>query len=85
MNVRLTGKLQDFVKRRTDSDRGVFSSASEYIRDLIRHDFEKEECRKWTALKEEVAAGLEADESEFIATDASGIIVEAKRRKAASE
>ena len=66
VNVRLTDKLQDFVKLKTDSDQAVYTSASEYIRDLIRHDFEREERRKWSVLKSEISAGIEAKEPESL-------------------
>ncbi len=82
VNVRLTDKLQDFVSLKTDSDQAVFTSASEYIRDLIRHDMEREESRKGSALKTETSAGVEADESEILATYAAETIPESKRCKA---
>lgn len=82
LNVRLTGRLQKFVKLKSDPEQGLFSSASEYIRDLIRHDYEQEESRKWHALEQELSAGLAAEESEFLISDASSIIAEAKRRRA---
>ncbi|MCS1410572.1 MAG: hypothetical protein M2R45_03767 [Verrucomicrobia subdivision 3 bacterium] len=43
INVRLPGRLQEFVKLKSDPKLGSFSSASEYIRDLIRHNYEAEE------------------------------------------
>ena len=82
INVRLPGKLQEFVKRKSDPDHGFFSSASEYIRDLVRHDFEIDERRKWDALKQELGPGQVAEESEFRPVSAEQVIAEAKRRKA---
>ena len=38
VNVRLTGPLQEFVRQKSDPEKGLFSSASEYIRDLIGQD-----------------------------------------------
>ncbi len=83
VNVRLTGKLRKYVKMKSDPDQGFFNSASEYIRDLVRHDFEENESLKWKFLREELATGLRTDESEFAEVDASQIIAEAKKRKAA--
>ncbi len=84
VNVRLSGKLQDFVKLKSDPEHGTYGSASEYIRDLIRHDYEKEEARKWAWLKEELSAGMAADESEFVELDIQGILAEAKQRRTKS-
>ena len=53
----------------------------EYIRDLVRRDYEREEQRKWLWLRQELTAGTEAPESRFIALDADTIIAEAKRRR----
>jgi Arc/MetJ-type ribon-helix-helix transcriptional regulator len=40
LNVRLSGPLADHVNRQVDSD--LYSSHSEYIRDLVRRDMESE-------------------------------------------
>ncbi len=39
MNLSLTDELLDFVKGRT-GDAGLYSTPSEYLRDLIRRDME---------------------------------------------
>jgi antitoxin ParD1/3/4 len=39
MNLSLTDELRDFVKSRT-GDAGLYSTPSEYLRDLIRRDME---------------------------------------------
>ena len=39
LNVSLPDKLRDYIKIRVES--GEFQSASDYVRDLIRHDKEK--------------------------------------------
>lgn len=81
VNVRLTGPLQEFVRRKSDPEKGLFSSASEYIRDLIRHDYDREQALKWEALEQELAPGLAADKSEFVPLDADAILAEARQRK----
>ncbi len=78
INVRLPGRLQDFVKEKSDPVHGSFSSASEYIRDLIRHDYEAEQSRKWSALRNEISQGMAASENEFDLVEAKDIIKEAK-------
>jgi antitoxin ParD1/3/4 len=82
VNVRFTGELQRFIQERT-GDTGVYASASEYIRDLVRHDYEREEQRKWLWLRHELKAGLEASESEFETLDIDNLIGEARSRRAA--
>lgn len=85
INVRLTGPLRKFVEQRSGPD-GVYGSASEYIRDLIRHDFEAEEERRWKKLEEELRAGMEAGEDEFELFDPEQFLAEmhAKRAKRAN-
>jgi antitoxin ParD1/3/4 len=39
LNLSLTDELREFVDSRT-GDRGVYSTPSEYLRDLIRRDME---------------------------------------------
>ncbi|MCF6313160.1 MAG: hypothetical protein L3J39_11980 [Verrucomicrobiales bacterium] len=82
INVRLTGKLHDYVKMKSDPEQGFFSSASEYIRDLVRHDFDSDEAQKWQAIGQRLTVGMNAEPSEFIETDAQQIIAQAKKRKA---
>lgn len=80
VNVRFTGELQRFLQSRI-SDTGLYGSTSEYIRDLVRRDYEREEQRKWASLRQELKPGIEATEAEFIPLDANSIIAEAKTRK----
>jgi len=80
INVRLPGRLQEFVREKSDPKRGAFSSASEYIRDLIRHDYEAEEERRWANLRQEMAEGMAARPEEFESVSASDIIAEARGR-----
>lgn len=82
VNVRFAGELQKFIRDRV-GESGLYSSTSEYLRDLVRRDYEREEQRKWSRLRSELKAGLEASESEFITLDAGKIIKEAKARRKA--
>lgn len=47
VNVRITGKLRRFIEEQT-SPNGLYESASEYVRDLIRRDYQRLEERKWS-------------------------------------
>jgi len=80
VNVRFAGELQRFLQSRI-GDSGLYGSASEYIRDLVRRDYEQEEKRKWTQLRQELRPGVEAAESEFVPLNADRIIAEARARK----
>ena len=80
INVRFAGTLQQFIHQRVNGS-GLYSSASEYIRDLVRRDYDKEEERKAEWLREQLRAGLIADASEFIPLNADEILQKAKKRK----
>lgn len=82
VNVRFAGELQRFIQSKTEKS-GLYGSASEYIRDLVRRDYEAEEKRKWAWLREELKPGVDAPESEFAALDTEAILAEAKSLKAA--
>jgi antitoxin ParD1/3/4 len=58
MNVALPKSMKVFVQTQV-ADRG-YSSASEYIRDLIRADHDQ---RAWTALEAEILKGLKSGKS----------------------
>lgn len=77
LTVRLSGPLRRFIDKRS-GENGLYENASEYLRDLVRRDFEKEEARKWSALIEELKPALAADESEYVPFDAEAIISQAQ-------
>ncbi len=81
VNVRFAGELQKFIQTKVQNA-GLYSSASEYIRDLVRRDYEQEEKRKWIWLRQELGAGATAAESEFRPLSADAVIAKAKSRKA---
>lgn len=80
VNVRFAGELQRFIQDRTGAS-GLYASASEYIRDLVRRDYERVEGRKWLSLRQELNAGAEAPESEFEPLHAASVLAQAKARK----
>ena len=81
VNVRITGKLRRFVEEQASSN-GLYESASEYVRDLIRRDYKRQEERKWSWLMDQLRSGMEADGSEFVPLDPEDIIKAAKKEKA---
>jgi antitoxin ParD1/3/4 len=83
INVRFAGPLQNFIRQRVGPS-GLYQSASEYIRDLVRRDYEREEENRGEALYEELRSGAGAPLSEFVALDVEAVIREAKKRRVAS-
>lgn len=83
INVRFAGALQQFIQDRVGPS-GLYSSASEYIGDLVRRDFERDEERKWSALRDELKEGIEADESQFVPLNAKTVLAKAKARRKAN-
>ena len=81
VNVRITGKLRRFIQEQA-SPNGLYESASEYVRDLIRRDYQRQEERKWIWLMDQLRPGMEANESEFVPLDPEEIIKAAKKEKA---
>jgi antitoxin ParD1/3/4 len=81
VNVRITGRLRRFIEEQA-SPIGLYESASEYVRDLIRRDYQQQEERKWSWLMDQLRPGLEADESEFVPLDPKEILKAAKKEKA---
>lgn len=81
VNVRITGKLKRFIEEQVSSN-GLYESTSEYVRDLIRRDYQRQEERKWNWLMDQLRPGMEADESEFVPLDPEEIIKAAKNEKA---
>ncbi|NBV86704.1 MAG: type II toxin-antitoxin system ParD family antitoxin [Verrucomicrobia bacterium] len=80
VNVRFAGELQRFIQNRVGVS-GTYASASEYIRDLVRRDYEQEEARKAIWLRQELKPGLEAKDSKFAELNADNLISEAKARR----
>jgi antitoxin ParD1/3/4 len=81
VNVRITGKLRRFIEEQAGPN-GIYESASEYVRDLIRRDYQRQEERKWSWLMDQLRPGMEADEREFVPLDPEEIIKAAKKEKA---
>ncbi len=80
INVRLPERLRHFIKEQTSGD-GIYDSTSEYIRDLIRRDYERLENIKWQKLESILRPGLDASEDDFAAVARQDVIRAAKARK----
>jgi antitoxin ParD1/3/4 len=80
MNISLPDLLKDFVDKQITL--GRYSSASEYVRELIREDEKRKANRRFEAL---LLEGIESEESSMTPQDWADIRKEAmariKRRK----
>ncbi len=79
VNVRLSGLLRKFAEEKIGPN-GLFANMSEYIRHLIRNDFEREEANRAAWLREQLQPGMNADDSEFTEIDREKILADAKAR-----
>lgn len=77
ISLRLSGPLRSFVEDRA-GENGLYDSPDEYLRDLVRRDFEAEENRRWARLHGELEAGMIASESDFTTLVMDSVISEAK-------
>ena len=80
VNVRLSGALRRFIEERSGPN-GLYESASEYIRDLIRRDYNREEQKRWGWLVNELKSGMTAEEGVFVDFDPEQMIAEARSEK----
>ena len=83
VNVRFKGELKHFIDSRVDDSAGLYNSTSEYIRDLVRRDYEAEEARKWAWLRSELREGADADPSQFKPLRAESVIKKARKQRRA--
>jgi Arc/MetJ-type ribon-helix-helix transcriptional regulator len=82
INVTFVGPLERFIQKRTGPG-GTYQSASEYIRDLVRHDYERELESQDEGLYQVLKEGAEAPLSDFVPLDIESAIQEGKARRAA--
>ena len=82
VNVRITGRLLDFVREQAGSV-GMYENSSEYVRDLIRRDYERQKAEAWDWLSNELTPGMSADKSEFVPLNAGKIKMEGREIAAA--
>lgn len=80
INVRFSGELQKFIRKKV-ADTGLYHSTSEYIRDLVRRDYEEEERRKWVDFRRDLQPGIEAKETEFVELNSKEILAEARKSR----
>lgn len=71
LNVRISGSLKDYVSEEIRT--GAYENLSEYVRDLIRRDKDRQEEAAFAKLKAELQKAFSAPESEFEAVTADHI------------
>jgi putative addiction module CopG family antidote len=79
VNVRLSGSLKEFLDDQI-APKGLYESASEYVRTLIREDYERIEARRWSRLVSELKPGVSAAPSEFHEVSARDVINRCRER-----
>ena len=83
LNVSLPDKLSKYA-REIVSTAGIYTSVDEYVRDLIRRDFERSQTQGWDGLHKELKEGIEALESDFVSFDPEAVISEAHEKRSAN-
>ena len=84
VNVRISGKLKEFISLQVGPD-GLYENASEYVRDLIRKDYLRQEELKMDRLHKRLMPGMQADQKEFVEFDPEKIIETARSQKSDNE
>ena len=82
LNVRLSGRLGDFVAANVADD-GAYENVSEYVRDLIRRDMARVDTEAFERLKAELQHAFAAPDDSYWALDAKTVIQRGRRRPAA--
>jgi putative addiction module CopG family antidote len=78
LNVRISGVLSDFVAAHVGDD-GAYENVSEYVRDLIRRDKERNEREMFARLKAELTHAFGEPEGSYAALDADSVIARNRR------
>ncbi len=73
MTVRLSGVLSDYVAANV-GEHGTYENVSEYVRDLIRRDKERNETAAFERLKTELTHAYAAPEASYRPLTAADVI-----------
>jgi Arc/MetJ-type ribon-helix-helix transcriptional regulator len=79
VTLRISGGLRDHIEECT-GEHGLYETPSEYLRDLVRRDMEKNESEKWERLRMAITEGLSAKDSDYKELSAAGIKKRARKR-----
>jgi putative addiction module CopG family antidote len=78
LNVRVGGALSDFVSANV-GEAGAYENVSEYVRDLIRRDMERNEQETFLRLKAELDRAFSAPDSAYKPLTADEVISRNRR------
>lgn len=73
LNVRVGGELGEFIADNV-GEHGLYENVSEYVRDLIRRDWERVEREKFEKLKAELQRAFATPDDQFVYVDAEEVI-----------
>lgn len=76
-NVKISGRLEEYTRTQI-GENGLYETVSEYLRDLIRQDMERQKAKTWADLQVELTPGMQAPPSAFVEVTAADVI---KRNK----
>ena len=79
MTVRLNETLSDFVAANV-GEHGAYDNVSEYVRDLIRRDKERDEQERFVRLRAELGKAFAAPESSYKPLTATEVIARNKKK-----
>ncbi len=71
-------ELTQFLRSKKSS--GAYRSAHDFIRHLVRREYEHEQRQNSMWFRSQLKSGAGASDDDFIPIDAEGIMAEAKRR-----
>ncbi len=83
VTLRISGSLRDYIEECT-GEHGSYETPSEYLRDLVRRDMEKNESEKWERLRMALAEGLSAKKSDYKVLSTATIKKRARKRNSLS-
>lgn len=81
LNVRVSGVLADHVAEMV-GEYGSYENVSEYVRDLIRRDWERVEDERFQTLKNELQAAFTTPDNEYEPFDVEEFLARMKQRAA---
>ena len=79
MTVRLNATLSDFVSAKV-GEHGAYDNVSEYVRDLIHRDKERDEQERFVRLKAKLGKAFAVPESSYKPVTATEVIARNKKK-----
>jgi antitoxin ParD1/3/4 len=80
INVRVGGELREHVAEKI-GEYGRYDNVSEYVRDLIRHDLEREAAQRFESLKAELQKAFAVPIEDCVEFDVEDMIARNRARR----